>query len=265
MPAQQMQDPNGGSWPGRVASMASRFIARQSRSKVLRLENVPPMVTFSFDDVPTSACELGVSVLERYAARGTFFVAGGCCGTAGPDGPPRASIDKLRTVWKNGHEIGCHTYSHPAIRYISLDELGLELERNQAVLKKIDSGIVLRNFAYPYGDLSIKTKRYLEGCFDSCRSGHRGINSGFADLGGLEAWPLQDAAIDHAKIAELIAETVRTQSWLIFYSHDVAERPSQFGVSPDLLEWAVGTAKRAGCVLTTVAGGLDLIGAAAKK
>ena len=51
MLAQQMQDPNGGSWPGRVASMASQFIARQSRSKVLRLENVPPMVTFSFDDV----------------------------------------------------------------------------------------------------------------------------------------------------------------------------------------------------------------------
>jgi peptidoglycan/xylan/chitin deacetylase (PgdA/CDA1 family) len=185
MPAQQMQDPNGGSLPGRVASMASRFIARQSRSKVLRLENVPPMVTFTFDDVPTSACELGVSALERYAARGTFFVAGGCCGTAGPDEPPRASIDKLRTVWKNGHEIGCHTYSHPAIRYISLDELGLELERNQAVLKKIDSGIVLRNFAYPYGDLSIKTKRYLEGCFDPAAPAIAASTAGLPILAGL--------------------------------------------------------------------------------
>jgi hypothetical protein len=141
----------------------------------------------------------------------------------------------------------------------------LELERNQAVLKKIDSGIVLRNFAYSYGDLSIKTKRYLEGCFDSCRSGIRGINSGFADLGGLEAWPLQNASIDHAKIAELIAATVRTRGWLIFYSHDVAERPSQYGVTPDLLEWAVGMAKRAGCVLDTIAGSLDLIGGRIKK
>jgi peptidoglycan/xylan/chitin deacetylase (PgdA/CDA1 family) len=260
MLAQQIQDPNSGSLPGRVAGMASRFIARQSRSKVASLENIPPMVSFTFDDVPASACELGVSILERYGARGTFFVAGGGCGTAGPDGPPRASLDKLRTVWKNGHEIGCHTYSHPAIRHLSLDQLGWELERNQAVLKTIDSGIVVRNFAYPYGDCSIKTKRYLEGCFDSCRSGHRGINSGVADLGGLEAWPLQNASIDHARIAELIAATVRTRGWLIFYSHDVAERPSQYGVSPDLLEWAVGSAKRAGCVLATIAGSLDLIG-----
>jgi peptidoglycan/xylan/chitin deacetylase (PgdA/CDA1 family) len=259
MLAQQIQDPNSGSLPGRVAGMASRFIARQSRSKVLRLDDVAPMVTFTFDDVPASACERGAGILEQYAARGTFFVAGGGCGTAAPHEPPRASIDKLRMVWQSGHEIGCHTYSHSAIRYISLDELGLELERNQAVLKQIDPAIVLRNFAYPYGDLSIKTKRYLEGCFDSCRSGHPGINSGSADLGGLDAWPLQNASIDQAKIAELIAETVRTRGWLIFYSHDVADKPSQYGVSPDLLEWAVGTAKEAGCVLTSMAGSLDLI------
>ena len=59
--------------------------------------------------------------------------------------------------------------------------------------------------------------------------------------------------VDRAKIAELIAATVRTRGWLIFYSHDVAEPPSRYGVSPELLEWTVGTAKRAGCVLATVA------------
>ena len=77
-----------------------------------------------------------------------------------------------------GHEIGCHTYSHPAIRALSLDEIGVELERNQAALeKRSTANIVLRNFAYPYGDLSIRTKRYLESRFDSCRSGHPGINT----------------------------------------------------------------------------------------
>ena len=87
----------------------------------------------------------------------------------------------------------------------------------------------------------------------SCRSGHPGINRGIADLGALDAWPLQDTLIDHAQVGELIAETVRTRGWLIFYSHDVADEPSRWGVSPDLLEWAVGTAKRAGCVLASVA------------
>jgi peptidoglycan/xylan/chitin deacetylase (PgdA/CDA1 family) len=260
MLAQQMQDPNSGSLPGRVAGMASRFIARQSRSKVLALNDIPPLVTFTFDDVPASACDLGAGILEQYAARGTFFVAGSGCGAAAADEPPRASIDKLRTVSENGHEIGCHTYSHSAIRYVSRDELGLELERNQTALKQIDPTIVLRNFAYPYGDLSIGTKRYLEGCFDSCRAGHPGINAGIADLGALDAWPLQNASIDRARTVELIAATVRTRGWLIFYSHDVADQPSQYGVTPDLLECAVRTAKQAGCVLASIADSLDLIG-----
>ena len=143
---------------------------------------------------------------------------------------------------------------------MSSDELDSELNRNQSVLKTISSDIVVRNFAYPYGDMSVRTKRYLETRFDSCRSGHAGINTTVADLGGLKAWPLDNASVDRRKVAELIAETVRTSGWLIFYSHDVADQPSQFGVSPDLLEWAVAGAREIGCRLTTVAQGLRLIG-----
>jgi peptidoglycan/xylan/chitin deacetylase (PgdA/CDA1 family) len=263
MLAESTKDPNSGWLPMRVTGMASRFLARQIRSKPLTLRNVPPMVSFTFDDVPTSACELGGRILERHGVRGTFYVAGRGCGTASPGGPPRASIDQLSKVWANGHEIGCHTFSHLAVRSISLDELGLELDRNRSFLGKINSNIVVRNFAYPYGDMSVRTKRYLEGRFDSCRSGHAGINAVVADLGALNAWPLENESLDRAKIAELIAETVQTRGWLIFYSHDVAEQPSRFGVSPDLLEWAVSAAKRAGCALTTIADGLKLTSAAA--
>ena len=111
-----------------------------------------------------------------------------------------------------------------------------ELNRNQFVLKTISSDIVVRNFAYPYGDLSVRTKRYLEARFDSCRSSHAGFNTAVADLGALNAWPLENASLDRQKVAELIAETVRSGGWLIFYSHDVSDEPTRFGVSPDLLE-----------------------------
>lgn len=265
MAAYQAQDPNSGSWPARLTVMASRFIARQSRSKLLSLGKSPPMVTFTFDDVPASACECGARILKRHGARGTFYVAGSGCGTASPGFPKRASIEQLRTVWRNGHEIGCHTYSHPAVRYMSLDELSLEIDRNRTVLREIDSAVAVRNFAYPYGDLSVRTKRYFEGCFDTCRSGHPGINSGFADLGALDAWPLQNEILDQAKIAQLIAETVQRRGWLIFFSHDVAEKPSKYGVSPDLLEYAVSTAEESGCVITTIADSLKLVSRSARE
>jgi peptidoglycan/xylan/chitin deacetylase (PgdA/CDA1 family) len=260
--AEHLADPNAASLPMRVSGMAARFLARNSRSKLLDLRGMPPMVTFTFDDVPVSACEFGAHILESYGARGTFYVAGRGCGSTSTDGPACASIDQLRPIWANGHEIGCHTYSHPAVRHMALDELKSELDQNQAMLAGINSNIVLRNFAYPYGDLSVRTKRYLECRFDSCRSSHAGINTGLADLGALDAWPLQNAALDRDKIVRLVAETVQRGGWLIFYSHDVAEHPSRFGVSPDLLEWAVSTAKRAGCVLANVAETLKFIRAA---
>ena len=80
-------------------------------------------MTFTFDDVPASACDLGARILERHGARGTFYVAGRGCGSANAGGPLRATIGQLRTIWANGHEIGCHTFSHPAVRYMSSDEL----------------------------------------------------------------------------------------------------------------------------------------------
>jgi peptidoglycan/xylan/chitin deacetylase (PgdA/CDA1 family) len=251
-------DPNSGSMPQRIASMASRFIARQSRSKLLDLRNAPAMVTFTFDDVPASACQTGAVILEKYGARGTFYVAGKGCGSASADGPLRASFEQLRTIRDDGHEIGCHTFSHPAVRYLSLDQLGVDLDHNQSALGAVGTGIAVRNFAYPYGDVSVRTKRYLEGRFDSCRSGHAGINRKFADLGALDAWPLEDALLDRTKVAALIDDTARHGGWLIFYSHDVAERPTRYGVTPGLLEWAVSKASDAGCILPTVAGGLQI-------
>jgi hypothetical protein len=59
---------------------------------------------------------------------------------------------------------------------------------------------------------------------------------------------------------------VRHNGWLVFSCHDVAPSPSRFGVTPDLLAFAVRTACEAKCRLTTIAGGLalarDALGAA---
>jgi hypothetical protein len=57
---------------------------------------------------------------------------------------------------------------------------------------------------------------------------------------------------------DLVAETAKTNNWLVFNSHDVQEVPSRFGVSPDLLAFAAATAKDAGCRPVTIAEGLRL-------
>jgi peptidoglycan/xylan/chitin deacetylase (PgdA/CDA1 family) len=241
----------------RMAAKASRFLARHTRTKTLKMGNATPMITFTFDDVPASACSVGAAILEQYDARGTFYVAGAGCGVVSPGGR-LATIEQLNALCAKGHEVGCHTYSHPPVSGIAHDELVADLERNRRFLEGIDGERAGRNFAYPYGDLSFPTKRYLESRFDSCRSLLRGVNAGAADLGALKTCPLENATIDRAGILAFIAEAVQANGWLIFSGHDVEEKPSEFGVTPGLLAFAVGASRDAGCRLVTIADGLAL-------
>jgi peptidoglycan/xylan/chitin deacetylase (PgdA/CDA1 family) len=254
-------DRPGARLSGKIAGKASRFLARHTRTKVLAMRGATPLVTFTFDDVPASACSTGALMLEQHDARGTFYVSGGGCGAASPGGR-LATTDQLKALHAKGHEVGCHTYSHPPVSAIGYDELVADLERNRRFLKGINGAIAARNFAYPYGDLSFHTKRYLETRFDSCRSLLRGVNEGTADLGALKTCPLENATIGRRETLAFIARAVRVNGWLIFSSHDVEDAPSKFGVTPDLLAFAVGAARDAGCRLVTIADGLEFLGGA---
>jgi peptidoglycan/xylan/chitin deacetylase (PgdA/CDA1 family) len=243
----------------KLSGKVSRFLARNIRTRTLAMRNVRPMVTFTFDDVPATACHVGALIIEQYGVRGTYYISGGGVGAPSPCGR-LATIDLLRVLAARGHEIGAHTYSHAAVAGISARELATDTERNDSVLKRINDRIVARNFAYPYGDLSFRTKRYLERRFDSCRSLIPGINRGTIDLGALKTWALENASMDRRRILDLVAETAKSSNWLIFNSHDVQDEPSRFGISPDLLAFAAAAAKDAGCRPVTIAEGLRLAG-----
>jgi hypothetical protein len=129
----------------------------------------------------------------------------------------------------------------------TLDRAGLdrELAANRAFLTKLDPRVRLDNFAYPYGSVGLRQKRAVQERFLSCRSVREGINTGRIDLGFLKAVRLYDGEITRAGIDAVMAETVRLNGWLIFYTHDVAAAPSAQGCSPALLEHAVRSAKAA--------------------
>lgn len=228
----------------------SRFLARNMATRKLPMNNIVPLITFSFDDAPASACDVGAQLLERCNVHGTFFISGGGCGQASPCGR-LATAAQVKELFIRGHEIGCHTYSHIAVSGAGDEMISAETERNRSFLQGIHPGITVRNFAYPYGDLSFRTKLYLEKRFDSCRSLHPGINIGSADLGALKTCALENSSIDRRGVLRIVAETVQRNGWLVFTSHDVDDNPSRFGVSPGLLEFALTAALAAGARLVT--------------
>jgi peptidoglycan/xylan/chitin deacetylase (PgdA/CDA1 family) len=230
----------------------TRLLARNVPTKKLAMRNTRPLVSFTFDDAAATACTAGAALLEQFHARGTFYISGGKCGKPSPTGR-LATIEQLKALHANGHEIGCHTYSHTPVVGISRQALASDLERNRFFLQGILGHVPVSNFAYPYGDISFATKRYLGRHYDSCRAVTPGVNAEIADLGVLKSNALEQTSIGRQDISHLITETVRRNGWLLFASHDVNDVPSQYGVRPDLLTFALRSALAAGCRLVTVA------------
>jgi peptidoglycan/xylan/chitin deacetylase (PgdA/CDA1 family) len=66
-------------WPALRARVDNR-LSRYFFKAPLRLRNVQPMVSFTFDDFPESAASVGVPLLDQYNARATFYVTGDLVG-----------------------------------------------------------------------------------------------------------------------------------------------------------------------------------------
>ena len=211
-----------------------RRAARYSRSKRFAMRNTAPLVSFTFDDAPDTAYTNGAAILEQHGLRGTFYIAGGTCGTT--DEHWRViERSQVRALHERGHEIGCHTFSHVAVESLGADELEEECRRNDALLHRLCPGIRITNFCYPFGRASLPRKLQLERRFDSCRGIYEGINAGIVDLGLLRVIELYDRTLTPQKLGRVLRETRERNGWLVFYTHDVADPPSWIGASPRLL------------------------------
>ena len=195
------------------------------------------VISFTFDDFPKSALAAGGDILERYGARGTYYAS---LKLAGSDSVrPVFDHQDISAAHRAGHEIACHTYTHPDFRRTARPMILAEVRNNAAALSSLIEGYVPMNFAYPYGCVSITAKRVLGSWFSSCRGIERGINHGLVDLADLLAVPLYAADFDGADMRRLIDRTCWLDGWLIFFTHDVTGAPLPFGCNPGQLEAVV--------------------------
>ena len=117
-----------------------RKAARHSRSKPFAMRNAAPLVSFTFDDAPDTAYTNGAAILEQHGLRGTFYIATGILGDA--DRHWRV-IDRtqVRALYDQGHEIGCHTFSHVGVDRLDSRELDEECRRNGDALRELCASV----------------------------------------------------------------------------------------------------------------------------
>jgi peptidoglycan/xylan/chitin deacetylase (PgdA/CDA1 family) len=107
-----------------------------------------PVVTLTFDDVPRTALIDGLPILARRGVKSTFYVAMGL--NAEEPGSFLNEVD-VRYLAAEGHEIGCHTWSHYRLSEHQGNASGLAADatRNRDRLLEFTDGRYPRNFSFP--------------------------------------------------------------------------------------------------------------------
>jgi cellulose synthase/poly-beta-1,6-N-acetylglucosamine synthase-like glycosyltransferase/peptidoglycan/xylan/chitin deacetylase (PgdA/CDA1 family)/spore germination protein YaaH len=101
----------------------------------------PKKVALSFDDGPDPEWTPKIlDILKKYNVKGTFFMIGEIA---------EDYISVLRRVYREGHEIGNHTWTHPDISEISTRQVDLELNLTERLFAS-ELGVQPLYFRPPY-------------------------------------------------------------------------------------------------------------------
>jgi peptidoglycan/xylan/chitin deacetylase (PgdA/CDA1 family) len=234
-----------------LGAVRRKFVSSMCKREAL-LGTCGPIVSFTFDDFPRSALTVGGEILRSHGVRGTYYAAPGMMDISNHLGNQfRASdLDKLL---RDGHELASHTFSHVSCRSVSTERFRRDVEQGRRAIEQITGQSDSGNFAFPFGQITLRAKRVVGQDVASSRGIMGGFNGPVVDLNMLRANSLYGGQSNRANVRELMVENERRQSWLIFYTHDVSPTPSPFGCTPELLEFAVSFASQSCARVSTIA------------
>jgi peptidoglycan/xylan/chitin deacetylase (PgdA/CDA1 family) len=217
--------------------VARRLLLSSFGSRLGRLENETPIVSFCFDDFPRTAYLAGGAILKRFGARGTYYAAPGLMNTSNDLGE-QFTLSDIESLLSDGHELGCHTFSHMSCRSVPFKAFETDVLKGREALRKM-TGRDPVNFAYPFGHVSVVAKKKIGAQMKTCRGIYGGLNGANPDLNLLSANSLYGDVDQVAECESLVSANLQRKAWLIFYTHDVRDNPSPFGCTPALLEKVV--------------------------
>jgi peptidoglycan/xylan/chitin deacetylase (PgdA/CDA1 family) len=230
----------------RTANKVRRLLVHHAGRRSFPLRADVPYVSFTFDDFPRSAWVEGGRILADAHVRGTFFVSMNLAGADSPSGPV-VSHDDLRTLLREGHELGCHTFDHLDGCASTVEAFERSIGANRRAFEALVPGGRFRTFAYPLDGPVLDIKRAVGRQFACCRGGGQTYNAGDIDLNLLKGyfldWRNQN---DLGAVLDIIERNKASRGWLILATHDVAHTPSRYGCSPEFFAAVVHAAVQSG-------------------
>ena len=98
-------------------------------------------IALTFDDGPGPYTEKLLDILDKYDAKATFFLIGSKVSG-------QASV--VRSIQARGHQLGNHSWSHPELPKLSVDQIAGEIDRTNEAIRQA-TGVKPSILRPPYG------------------------------------------------------------------------------------------------------------------
>lgn len=226
-----------------IAAKLTRRITQRRLAAPAKISLDKPVLSMTFDDCPASAATTGADILEAHGVRGGYYIASSLIGEPSHMGV-MADAELLEKLSARGHEIAAHSHSHFDCSRNAPDLVEEDVQKNLDFLDRLTNVSFVDSFAYPYGETSFASKRRLAKHFTNLRGLLPGINSGMVDRAQLRAYEIDRSPQTFERAMNALDRLSRgTPGWMIAFTHDVSETPSDFGMTPSQLDELIVTAQ----------------------
>ena len=242
---------------GSLPAKVKRRLTQWRASKPLAIQPKTPIVSFTFDDFPKTAAQAGADIIEKVGGRATYYACSGMAGTKTVTGEQYTSAE-LVDLLSRGHEIGAHTHTHLDCAKARVPDAVSNIHTNLSQLRDMGADHITQ-FAYPYGETQTALKDALKGTFETARGVLAGTNGRGSDLMQLRALELtpDDRTTDRAAAA--IRASAGRPSWVVIFTHDVHDEPSDYGTRPESLSQLANLARDTGASILSIGDALKVL------
>lgn len=213
-----------------------------------------PLISVTFDDGYETTYQAALPILQRRGIISTQYVLSGV-----EDNPLYLSWEQIKLIQTAGHEIGCHTISHPDLRTLDDQAVMQQLQGCKTTLEKRFGPIT--DFASPYGSEDARTLSDIKKVFVSQRNTNGDSSNGVTDADVNTAAYFDPNNIIGMTVKrnttllefqQLINYTIANNGWLVLTYHQADEGLSKYGQDPAELDQQMAVLQRAPVRIVTV-------------
>jgi peptidoglycan/xylan/chitin deacetylase (PgdA/CDA1 family) len=214
-------------------------------------------VSLTFDDGYYSAFSKGIPILDAVGIKCTFYTITTLVNDTYDGYVTQA---QLQTLYKNGHEIGNHTRTHPDLTLVTPTQLTSETSGAESDFSTLFNLPAPQTFAYPYDQYNdtVVAAVQASGVRGARDSDYGGANNATSNPFLLDSQPSEyDLGTDNvATVTGWIQQAVADKMWVIILWHRVDETGNPISVPSTVIQGVVDYIKANGVYVATDSEGL---------